>query len=152
MDKESTFKIGVIITITIIIIIFLSYLVLVSPGSSGISANEFYDDLIDRNNDGVIEIEDCPLDWKSYSINDVVRVRDKIKNIHCTNNQTIIQIGEYAGKYELRSERLEYNVHLILIGDRTGEYSIGDWITVQTTIVESVGYQGEGYTFWTLVE
>ena len=117
--------------------------------SSAITVNEFFDDLVDRNNDSKIEHEDRPLDWASYKVGDEVIIRDKIDRGYSTSTGkwTVLQLN-YTGIYDIRYDTVWGRIDVIIEGNWTHKYYAGDYLTVTATIVTSIHRTGETISEW----
>lgn len=163
---------GIIGAIAIIVIIIMA-MIFSNQHSNAISVNEFFDDLIDRNGDGVIEYEDAPLEWSSYDIGDIITIRDKITRVSYNppdsmyylvynettgvddkiftgGNNTVISI-QYTGNYEINYMGIDPilpKIEINLEGNYTDEYQVGDYITITGSILEPSSRTGENVSGW----
>jgi len=162
MNKILAGSIGIVVVIMIVVAIILA-----GQQSKSITINEFFDDLVDRNGDGKIEMGDAPLDWASYDLWDNITIRDKITNVSYTpaNSMYYLQYNEttgeddkiytgeeatiiclrYSGEYEIR-EIIWPTIEFHLQGNYTDVYKEGDYIEINITIDEPTGVSGETYS------
>jgi hypothetical protein len=140
-------KIIIAVAIATILLIVPSYFYL-GPNDryDAVTVNEFYDDQVDSNNDGII---DAPFAWHSYGAGDRVVIRDRIETIwfQPDENRTYIFLPGYSGKYMFAT-----GINIMVLGNVTSTYSRGDIIMVQNRMAEYE--QGNIYPEfggWTLV-
>lgn len=131
LNKAKTMA-AVAIVITVFLIILFVYMSLNAPATP-VTVNELYDDQIDRNDDGVIDEDDLPLEWHSYELGDKVLVRDRIDDVwwDSDTNQTSITLVDYTGKYESGGGRPQAHVP----GNVVDDYSVGDFITLESEMI-----------------
>lgn len=116
---------------------------------SAVTVNEFWDDMLDRNNDGVINGSDVPIAWHSYGVGDKVVVRDRIGYIWYDSyeNKTWINLVTYSGMY---GDQMPINI--FVSGNVTGTYSEGDIIIVENRFVDyGTGSIYPEFNAWTIV-
>ncbi|MDO9537710.1 MAG: hypothetical protein Q7J68_05290 [Thermoplasmata archaeon] len=145
-----------------VITIAVCFVLLTSQQSNAITVNEFFDDLQDKDGDQILMQEDAPCNWTSYNIGDNITIRDRISYVHYNPpmNYTVggddtIYITEpntwfrlnYTGKYQIRYEYLPVRFEFMFEGDRTGDYKVGDYVTVNVTIIEPIGTNGETFIY-----
>jgi len=116
---------------------------------SAVTVNEFYDDMVDRNGDGMIGEEDLPQAWHSYGAGDRVVVRDRIESIcfGSFENETWISLVTYSGIY---GDQMPMNI--FVSGNVTGTYSEGDIIMVKNQMVEYNENIYPEFNAWAIVE
>ena len=127
----------IVATIIIVIICLLAY-TMIGQGVKAVTINEFYDDQIDRNSDGIIDEADYPYEWNSYDLGDKVLIRDKIDGFIWdpdANLTTLLLINYTGDKYVADWNRPNVPVE----GYAMDLYSKGDIITVEFTMIEYPG-------------
>jgi hypothetical protein len=148
-EDRRNHKIMITVAIAAILLIVPSYFYL-GPNDryDAVTVNEFYDDMVDRNNNGTIGQEDIPLAWHSYGPGDRVVIRDRIDIIwfQPDENQTYIILLEYSGKYGEASP-----TNILVSGNVTDVYSKGDIIMVENRMIEYEGSVYPKFNGWTIV-
>ena len=148
--KKSSLKL-LIGSVVLIIVVVVSTLLLMQSQNNAITANIFFDDLIDRNGDGIIKSEDHPLDWESFDIGDNVTIRDRISRVYSfTGEWTGIMIN-YSGEYDFRDQLLFGRIDVMIEGNWTDSYQVGDYVTVKATIISHPSDSGEFISEWEVV-
>ncbi|MFO7619133.1 MAG: hypothetical protein R6W91_05700 [Thermoplasmata archaeon] len=146
------FVTAILISVITLAALFLYY----DSDPPTVTVNEFYDDMIDKNGDEVINVEDEPLAWQSYDLGDRVLVRDRIEQIwfQPDQNRTFIMLQPYSGKYVENTTINSlgpFPIFVLVQGDVTNVYSEGDIIIVENRMI----VYGEGSLFpdleWTIV-
>ena len=142
--KNTNLKIAMVIVI--IILLLVAMFILNKPGT--LTVNEFYDDQIDKNGDGIINQTDFPSGWNSYNVGDKIVIRDMVDRTMYEANQTIIFLVEYSGNYAAGGRS---QVSVVVLGDMRNTYEEGSYITVESEMKEYL--EGNIYPGrWTLVD
>jgi hypothetical protein len=149
---SKTIKIGVVALIVVSAMVISGLYLRQNNHTDYLTVNEFYNDLIDKNNDGIIGTEDSPLNFTSHNVNDTIYVRDKISRIYYSHNYTVIDLGPYSGKYQIRHSYCWPVVENITRGDFTGTLRVGDHITFKTVIILHQEDGGETNSEWIIVQ
>jgi hypothetical protein len=115
---------------------------------SAVTVNEFWDDMVDRNDDGVINGSDTPIAWHSYGLGDKVVIRDRIHSVwyEPSENKTYFVL-QYFSKYIMLPP-----VNVVLDGNHTAAYSEGDIIMVKNRMVEYNENIYPEFNAWTIID
>ena len=148
--KKSSLKL-LVGSAVLIIVVVVALLLVMQGQNQTITANTFFDDLIDRDGDGVIKLEDRPFDWESYDIGDNITVRDKISRVYSYTGELTVIVIEYSGEYEFRDDFLFGRIDIVLEGNWTSSYQVGDYITAEATIISYPSGTGEFVSAWKVV-
>jgi len=146
--KSHSKKKNIAVAIIILAVALVISGVYLTTRTHEVTVNQLYDDMIDRNYDGVIGEADLPFAWKSYRIGDNVVVKDIIREVSFDSslNMTSIFLVDYTGKYYgIRS-----HVNIGIPGNVTDIYHIGDTITLKSTMIEIPPTGSIYFDVWTI--
>jgi hypothetical protein len=144
-EGQRNWKIIASVAIAVVLLLVPSYFYL-GPNDlyDSVTVNEFFDDLNDRNKDGVINFTDEPFAWHSYGPGDRVVVRDRIEIVGFDTdyNRTFIQFPEYSGKYI--NQGFFQVTYALVPGNVTDTYSVGDIILIENQMTDNM----DGFGYW----